>query len=348
MSGRYAIVPGDPGRHKKAVLELGRNLPDFPESRYEKYYVANPLGAPLFRLAEDRSSGDPAGVAALHRTRVSVAGNVLEGGIAADFAIDEKHRGFGPALALQRDLLAALPDAGLSFVLATPNIASQPIIRRLGYQELGRFNRYVKVLRASYAVRHSIRRPGLAQAASIADPVLALVSRERRLRRRVAYEIIRPDRFDERFTAVLGAAGEGHVVVPARDAAALNWKYELDGAARYSIFAVAKDPSAAAAYAVFATKDNVRHLFDLLARDGEALEALLTLFLLDARAAGADAVALLCLGQPCRLAESLHAFGFLRRPEPLGAFVYTSPDLTEASLLREGANWYLLAGDSDL
>jgi len=348
MSSGYAIVAGDTSLHRAAVLGLARSLPEFPESRYERYYDANPLGPPVFRLAADISSGHIVGMASLHRLRVSAAGELLEGGLAADFVIDESHRGFGPALTLQRELVAALPDAGLSFVLALPNTAAEPVFRRLGYQELGRFNRFVKVLRASFAVRHSIGRPGLARAASIADPLLAYVSRERRLRKLAKYEVVRPDRFDARLTGVLGGADAGNIVIPARDAAVLNWKYELGGETRYSIFAVAKDPSAVAAYAVYARLDNVWHLFDLLAQDPDALDALLTLLLLDARSDGADAVALSCLGQPLTLATRLRYFGFFRRADRLGAFIYTLPHLSEASLLREGRNWYLLSGDSDL
>jgi GNAT superfamily N-acetyltransferase len=350
VADRYAIIVGDPQEHRSDVLALGRrNLPGFTERRFVKYYERNPLGPPRFVLARESPSGHAVGMAALFPTRVRVGSTVLTGAIAGDFAVDREHRGFGPARKLQRTLLANLDD--FSFVYGTPNRASEPLFRYLGYRDLGRFSRYVKPLRAGFAAGRITSRATVERLISrLVDPLLARVSAERRHRRAEDLRVVRPDTFDERFEAVWEAARRGAKIMPDRNPTILNWKWgflepqEVAGR-EYSLLALARPDGLVTAYAVFTERNGIRRIVDLLFLDETALDDILAALILDARAAGAGAVFFIYLGASCYLTRRLRVFGFLRLEAEWGAAVY-APDVRAPDLL-ERRNWFLLEGDAD-
>ena len=237
---RYAVVPGRVEENKPDVLALARrNLagpPEQPELRFRKYYEGSPLGPPFFFLAEDPGSRRYVGMAALFRTTLSIAGEPVPAGISGDFAVDEEHRGFGPALALQRATLSAIPENGLACAYGSPNPFSEPLIERVGYTDVGRLTRFLKPLQARIVVEAYVRRPRLARLASAAlsvtaDPLLTLMSRERRARLPPDLSIERPATFDgDRFANVFESIRRQHGITGERDARLLNWKYGLGGA----------------------------------------------------------------------------------------------------------------------
>jgi GNAT superfamily N-acetyltransferase len=141
VTARYSIVTGDPVADRLEMLELAtRNRPG-PRSRieakYEKYYENNPLGSPWLFLARDNETGGLVGMTALFPTTLWVAGAPVPAAIGADFAVDAGHRGFGPAVALQRATVTAVSDHGLSCAYGSPNSSSEPIVGRAGYAESG-------------------------------------------------------------------------------------------------------------------------------------------------------------------------------------------------------------------
>ena len=127
-------------------------------------------------------------MAALLPGRLRIGGEPVPAAISADFAIDEAYRGFGPALALQRATLKVLGERGMLCAYGSPNRLSEPIVKRVGYEDVGQLTRFVKVLRTRLVVDLYVHRPGPARFLSAAstvtaDPLLRLVARERRMRR---------------------------------------------------------------------------------------------------------------------------------------------------------------------
>ena len=187
---RYSIVPGDPQQHKDEVLALGyRNLPPAVqgarEARYAKYFEDSPLGPPHFFLARDAQTDSFVGMSAIFPTQLRVFGELVPAAVAGEFAVDDGHRGLGPAVPLQRAAVNALGEHGLACAFGYPNEHSEPITRRVGYQDLGRLTRYVKVLRSRILVEQYGRGRVAAGAGRVAlDPFLSVFSRERLHRRR--------------------------------------------------------------------------------------------------------------------------------------------------------------------
>ncbi len=353
-AGRYTIERGDPGRDRGEVLAVAaRNLPSFGEERYRKYYERNPFGPPLYWLARETATGEPVGMIALYPSELEIGGSTVRGGLAADFAVDARHRGFGPALALAFTLRAGADEAGMRFVYGTPNPASLGVYIRAGFAPVGTFVRCVRLFRTAVAVREYVRRPELARvAAGVLDVGAALLAPERLRRLPRGLTVLTPPAFDDSFAPLLAAVASQAVVTGARRADVLNWRFETGSAApsrRYAIFALADAGGAVIAYLVYSQRDGIRHVVDLgWASRPEALDWLLGAFVRDSRRAPVDAVSVRYLGaRDGALARRLRAFGFLTRREDRGLLAYVPGDDVATAVLHSGS-WQFLAGDADL
>ncbi len=356
MSGRYSIVPGDPQADRLEVLDLAtRNRPG-PRSRieakYVKYYENNPLGAPSLFLARDNESGSLVGMAALFPTILWIAGQRVPAGIGGDFAVDEGHRGFGPALALQRATIPAVSERGLKCAYGSPNKNSELIVGRAGYADVARLTRFTKLLSARPLVDRYVRRPRLASLASgVASPVVSILSRERLHRRSGRFSVEEPKVFDDRFTSLWELARRQLGVTSERNAELLNWRYEKTGpggaSGTYSIFALVEG-NEVAGYLVYRMGDDSRVVYDYVCRpDGPVVDALLSEFVLDARRKKASAIDMGYVGPPSLLSERLRAFGFLRRTAQNGLLVYVDGEAPFGVDLGQAESWYFMTGDTD-
>jgi hypothetical protein len=353
---RYSIVPGDPVEHRDEVLALGyRNLPPAVqgarEARYSKYFEDSPLGAPHFFLARDAQSDSFVGMSAIFPTQLRVFGELVPAAVAGEFAVDDGHRGLGPAVPLQRAAVNALGDHGLACAFGYPNEHSEPITRRVGYVDLGRLTRFVKVLRSRVLVEQYGRGRVAAGVGRVAlDPLLAAFSRERLHRRRRDLRVERPAAFDDRFSEVWEVNRRQGTVTSERNAELLNWKYEMgrDGGI-YRTLALADTDDRVAGYAVYTVRNDIRHVVDILFGESqEVLDALLAELIRDARKDGALAISLIHLGAPGLLNRRLRSFGFLRRTEASSLHVYVPGESELEQALVEADNWNFLQADADV
>lgn len=361
MASRYSIIPGDPRAHKRDVLALAdRNLLvplQGREARYAKYYEQNPVGPPSFFLARDEESQRFVGMAAAFPTRLRVFGEVVPGAISGDFAVDDGHRGFGPSVALQRAVVSALDENGIRCAYGYPNEYAEPIIKRVGYVDLGRLSRFVKVLRSRVVVDTYVRSPALARSLAALsrvglDPLLSVVSRERLHRRRHGFRVEQPNTFDDRFSEVCESTWRQHPITSERTPELLNWKYEKGGRREggvYRIFALLRSDDRVAAYVVYRVRNEIRHLVDIAFLPSRAvIDALLSEFILDARKQRVPAITLLHLGSANLLTRRLRMFGFVRRLDQSGVRVYVPGHSRLDRDLVDTGNWYFLTGDADI
>ncbi len=352
---RYSIVPGDPQQHKDEVLALGyRNLPPAVqgarEARYAKYFEDSPLGPPHFFLARDAQTDSFVGMSAIFPTQLRVFGELVPAAVAGEFAVDDGHRGLGPAVPLQRAAVNALGEHGLACAFGYPNEHSEPITRRVGYQDLGRLTRYVKVLRSRILVEQYGRGRVAAGAGRVAlDPFLSVFSRER-LQRRSGFRVERPAAFDDRFSEVWETTWRQGTITSERNPALLNWKYEMgrEGGI-YRAFALVGSDDQVAGYAVYRERNGIRHVIDIAFQPSQdVLDSLLAELIRDARKQGAIALSLIHLGVQGQLTQRLRAFGFVRRTEESSLHVYVPGDSELEQALVDAGNWNFLNADADV
>jgi hypothetical protein len=356
VSARYSIVSGDPRADRLEVLAIAeRNRPgprERLELKYTKYYESNPLGPPSLWFARDNESGAFVGMTALFPTTLRVAGELVPAAIGGDFAVDEGHRGLGPAVALQRATTSVLPERDMRCAYGSPNESSEPIVGRAGYADVGRLTRFVKLLTARPVVERYVRRPRLASLASVAaGPVVSLLSRERLHRRSGRFSVEEPDLFDDRFASLWEVARDHQGATSERTPDLLNWRYEKRGPAeargKYTVFALLEGGNVAG-YAVYRLGDDSRVVYDIVCLpDRAVVDALLSEFILDARVKKAAAIDLGYVGPANLLTQRLRAFGFLQRTAQNGLRVYIEGDAPFGVDLLSRENWYYLTGDTD-
>ena len=356
MSARYSIVDADPRADREALLSIAtRNRPgprERLELKYRKYYEHSPFGPPSVFLARDNESETFVGMTALFPTTLRVAGELVAAAIGGDFAVDDGHRGFGPAVALQRATTSVLAERDLKCAYGSPNESSEPIVGRAGYADVARLTRFVKLLTARPLAERYIRRPRLAALAStVASPVLSALSRERLQRRSARFSVDEPDVFDGRFSTLWEVARRHQGVTSERSAQLLNWKYEKTGPAeapgKYSVFALVEGEEVAG-YVVYRLGDGARLVYDVQCLpERPVVDALLTEFILDARDKRATAIDLGWVGPDTLLTERLRAFGFLARPAQNGLRVYVDEASPVGVNLLAKDSWSFMTGDTD-
>jgi hypothetical protein len=349
---RYEVVLGDAAAAAEQVVELAaRNEVDIPASRYAKYYLQSPSGSPLLFLARDASTGSVAGMSTVLPWTLRGSGNPVRAGLMVDFIVDASHRGFGPALLLQRTVLSLLADSRFDVLCGTPNQSAAPLFDRLKYPRVGSITRHFKILNVGFAVERKYGRKTLARTASaVLDRPLGFTSRERRHRLPGHLRLERPAAFDDRFDGLWDSHAASHPLVVERTASLLNWRYDLTpegGSSGHSIVALCTGDEVVA-YAVFDEKETVRRVFDLVSLDSaEVADALVAELVRDARGHGAAAVSFLYLGGENALTRSLGSFGFMTRNEDWGLIARTREDSPLAPLVADEESWYFTVGDTD-
>ena len=236
----------------------------------------------------------------------------------------------------------------------SPNRLSEPIVKRVGYEDVGQLTRYVKVLRTRLVVDQYVHRPGPARFLSAAstvtaDPLLRLVARERRMRRDRSLSFEAP----ARSMSDSATCGRPH---------GAGTRSQGSGALTFSTGSTSSTPGShpttrssrpwtpdgrVAGYVVYRVKDHVRHIFDIACFDSQpVIDALLGGFLADARRARATGVTFLCLGALGLLGRRLRSFGFVSRSEDKRLRVYVQDPPPGIDLLDRD-NWYFVMGDDD-
>ena len=127
-------------------------------------------------------------------------------GILADLVVLPEHRTLYPALLLQRQMKQAAFSLH-SIVYGIPNKRSTPIVRRLGYTELGELIRYSKVLRCRKYLDGYLPSWLSKMLGEVVDRVMPLYFKPYRALMH-AWECAWIDRVDERFDALWQRARE--------------------------------------------------------------------------------------------------------------------------------------------
>jgi len=245
------------------------------------------------------------GVAALHPQQILVDGEARAVAVAGDFAVEESLRGFGPALALQRELVSRLDARGWSFAYGLPNPAASAVLRRAGYRVLAPYRRFTRRLTRSERL-----------AATVGVGAVRRASR--------SHSIQLPTEFDGRFEPIWAATGRRAAYVPAQGVSLLNWRFELTPkpSAHFSL-TVAATGEALAAYSVATVAYGMRRLVELSWLDDVSLRAVVAAELVRAARERLGGVDLLYLGRPESLVPTLASLGFFESPAP-AVIVYPS------------------------
>ena len=161
----------------KAIIE--RNLNKHIYQLYEWKYKECPFGAAKCWLAKINGVEGVVGVASFFPRKMILRKKIVNAVVAGDIAVDEKHRVFGPALALERTILSNLTRANILFAYSVPNKASKALLLRAGYGKAGKIKKFVKLIHTEYKLKIFIKPFFLAKIISrIFDFLLKIFSEE--------------------------------------------------------------------------------------------------------------------------------------------------------------------------
>lgn len=338
----YSVGPYDAVSAREAILELWRrNFPDALPDRYAWLYESGPASGFVLRTDEGRAVG----ATGLMRRDFTAFGKTLKAAQAIDLNVDRNHRTIGPALRLQRAVLAAVESGEVDLAYGFPNSQSEAVLGHVGYQTLGSLERWVKPLSCSVGFDHLGWPRWLARSSAVLlDPIFSRKFSEVLYRRPRTIRVCEADSFDARFDQLWQTAGNQFPILGERTSAYLNWRFCQCPGQRYRVLGITDANGQLLAYLVHGRSGEAAYVADLLFADGRYLGPLLAEFLRLVRRDNVRKVVLLYLGRS-DVSQALVRFGFWRRPSGRKAMVYIKKGDRAPFLDLE--NWHLTSADID-
>ncbi len=344
----YLVRQADPAKDENHVLSIWKaNLPEADSARYRPLYMANPYGSSWVWLACAESETEFIGTTGLCQRRFILNGEKTSAGVAIDFAIHKEHRGFGPALKLQRAVTSSCKDKGLSFIYGFPNKNAESIFQRVRYKVVGKMTRWVKLLRSEYKLKEVINSDLISKSVSlILDPFITRTLKEMLYRRSKEVTVELAASFDTRFDTLWTNAHDNFKIIGERTADFLNWKYGKFPGKYSAVFCLVDSAKEnLLGYIVYSIKDKICHIMDIFFLDlSNNLDALLAEFIVHLRKEKLFAISMSYLGSNA-VEEKLKAWGFVKREEGQSIMVFADSSFDHAQYLLNKDHWHLLEGD---
>lgn len=310
----YSVQRGDAIRDADAVLAIWRgNLgqEDRIAAKYQWFYRRCPWGAPLVELLHHAPSDSFVGVAAAGPRRMIHGSEEWIAGVLVDMAVSGEHRSLGPALMLQKALLAGGSER-FSLVYGFPNPKAAAVFARVGYTRLGDMIRYARVLRFAPYLARRMPRP-IASVVALAPDVAGRVSTWTGAGDARSLEATWSEHVDPRVDDLWRRSAPGNNTMAIRDTAMLRWRFD-EAPNRRTRYLWLAEPRGGALRAWFACEpdESLLHVRDYWAEgaaeglDRQYIERLAA----EARSAGHAALSVECFGAH---ATSWTSTGFVER-----------------------------------
>ena len=365
VSASYAVRRADSVADHATMSGLwARNMTDRriasrTEPRMQWLYGDNPAGLVRTWLL-CTSTGIVVGCGSVLPRVVCVNGVNVRCGLLIDFAVDAAHRTAGPALQIQRTILAADSTHQLDFMLAWPNRNSSAVVTRAGYTVVGQSSLWVKPLSWHAELVKRLGRRGDTQSplafairliagfiepCSLAADLLRTVPFTFRWQTEVA------DRADDRFSSLLGRTRQAYITAR-KDVAWLNWRYASFSTVGHRFFLLfdRRDRQRLVAYAIYSINDGRVTISDLCCEDmRQHLTPLLLRLALRLRREGIQAISLIYVGTAL-FARRLRTLQFFRSQHTRTLMVSLNTSASPALKrdVLDAEQWLIFDGDLDI
>ncbi len=347
---RYKIIKADLEKHGQDIIDFWkRNFPSWPKSKYDWFYRFNHYGPAHVWLALDIENNDKVvGATAMFPKKIRYRGNYLKVVIAGDFGVEKEHRGTGSARMLTDKTLGFLAESEFAIVYATPNIASEKVSVRSGYDVVGHTVRMVRVLRTHDYMKRYLKLGLLAKiAAAPTDWLMNMFTKYKKYRNIKGYRNEVLDRFDSRFDELWDSAKDNFPMMGERTSDYLNWRFADCPFKEFKTFALINDKNKVVGYIVYRMEGDNALISDIFATDfKETLEVLLGKFTLFQKEQRSSVITLFYFGNSA-LTDMFYKFGYSLRADKRSIIVQ-SPDESSYREIATNKNlWHFLEGDND-
>lgn len=355
----YRIIAVTPDSDKKSrdkyindILSLWKN--NLSNSSYERFhwlYKENSARNTRTWLAIDDSDKRIVGCNSLYPRYILKNGERLRMGIAIDFAVEKKHRVYGPALKIQREITDNIRKEGFDFTFAWPNEASKGVFLRAGYRILGEAINWVKPLKTEPQLIKYIKVPFIAKALGYCvDKVLCFVDRwvVIKVPQYLTPQILKSS--DERFDILWERGKASYNIIGEKSSDYLNWRYANCKTEVFQFFClIDKESQALRAYLVYSLKDNIAKIWDLFALSYGEIVYLLSEFVREMRKVKVNSISITYL-ENNRLKKIIRKLNFSKRltRRTCAVFIDKSYSEEDREYVLDKNNWFLLEGEMDL
>lgn len=346
---KYTIIKANLKNNKEDILAiLNRNFSNMSEQIYHWKYEKCPYGNACW-LAKEVSSDSFVGFGALFPRKFLINGKLVYTAIAGDFGINREHRVYGPALKLQQSIQTSVKGNTFKFIYGFPNNLAKALLLRIGYEEIGRFKRFVKILKTEYRFKKYLPPSFITKIFSkVIDFIIKVLSTEVRFKRSLKVSIEMPEFFDKRFDVFWKKVLKQFNIIGERNSKFLNWRYIQSPAYDYKIFCVINERKDITGYVIYYVESNMCHIVDMLSINSERiLDLLLMKFINYSRQKDIGSISLCFFGNKL-IEKKLKKFNFfLRKNEDTKIIMYGNYILKDTFLFNK-EKWYLFLGDSDV
>lgn len=346
----YTLVHMDLENDKKDVINFWKtNFPKWPEGKYSWFYEKNIYGKATCWIVRNSEGGGVIGTTAIFPRRFRLGDQVLLGYVTGGFAVDKNHRILGPALQLQRAVIASCTGEQIDFLYGLPNRLSEPVQKRVGFKVVGSTVRLIKVFRSYRYIRRVLKQPFLTRLVSVfVDLVLKLLAKENHYKMRKDLQGEAVFSFDRSFDQLWKKASQNFGLMGERTSRFLKWRFIECPHIDYKIFVLkGRQNNDLLGYVVYYLTKDGANIADLLASDNEeTLENLIAHFLKFLGKSGCDAVSITYFGNKMFI-EKLRKFNFSKRFDERRIVVYVNSNASYVRDIFDQNKWYFLEVDND-
>ncbi len=337
--------------YKEVILGLWeRNLPKLSKDCFNWIYQDNPLGLAKTVLAQCVATGEYVGCAGVYPRMFSLGDKFMKAGVLINFAVDKKHRVFGPAIMIQKEILNAYLSKGFDLILGYPNKSSEGVFRRLGYFFIGEGDYWSKILDWSGKIKSVVRVKIVAVVlGACLDWVCGLFEMFYRIRINSRYTVKILSELPQDIDSLWARSQKNHSVIGIRNKEYLQWRYRGVKDVSFKFFSLYNKGKELCAYIVYLQEAGTVTILDLFAEDVVKSKYAVVLFVDRMRQLKNKSITMAYVGDDS-LKRVLKQLGFLRRRDKRALLVslgnvFTGQEKTSLFLLR---NWHMSDGELDL
>jgi hypothetical protein len=347
----YRVYQADLDRDKEVILGFwNNNHSKALDQKFHWMYMGNPAGRAVVFLLEHVESKVTVGMVAFFKRGFQIGKRFCCGGVVGDLFVDREHRTMGPALMLHRAVVSLTRAGEVELIYGFPNDVADPILKRVGYHNIGALARMVKPLKsASYLSRRNYPEVLNKLLRPLLDCCLKLTFIELFHHLNSDYAFNEVETIDDRFDHFWAECKKKYIVAGDRSASYLRWKHLKDPDDSNRVFACFnRDESAVKGYIVYRFEDRSVEVRDFVTMDDrEGINALMLSFLQHIRKTPAESVIVNTMDNQSVMLM-LSRFGFRRRDTRRNVYIYCSgQDPEQLRLLCDSENWFLTSSDED-
>lgn len=360
---KYTIKETNIKHKKDEILSvLKKNIETSSIQKYEWNYENSPYGNAKCWTAKNEETNIIVGTASLFPRKILIKNKPFYTAIAGDFAVDKKHRAFGPALKLIKEVRSNLKNTHFKFIYGVPNKLSKTLFLRIGYKEIGKYERYIKILKTEHLPKEILKQSLHSKIRfkiikyllkyktiqKIADYYIKTTSKEKHYKKNTKHTIEILDAYDERFDLLWKKTSKQYNIIGERNARFLNWRYKQSPIQDYKTFCIIEDKKEITGYITYFIEDKICHVVDILyIRSENILDSLLSEFTLHIREKNnIGAIVIRYLGNKS-FDKKLKEYNFhTTEEEDINVTIY-SPDFSKDKYILNKQNWHFFTGDTD-